>query len=260
MSEWQGFDQRKICPKCGNYQTSVGKYKHLTITTAHISITVILFVGMVILMVIMLLLPSSPASSVRLWVLFFTSLTWLGVILFNPQIKKTLNQTDQTFQDFFSRKNQSSSKQSQVPQWIGYRLECQNCGYTWKMTIDEWETEGQREQENLINSPSFSPPAKSNSVESFAKIEWQPPNANRGIFIVISVIAVFFIASSSLFGVLWSLTHLNHSYAPVVSSIGLILGLLAYIGLMVVFKFRVAKIIPVVLLALIAIALWVLLK
>jgi hypothetical protein len=49
MSEWQGFDQRKICPKCGNYQTGVEKYKQLTVTSTHISKMVILFIGMIFL-------------------------------------------------------------------------------------------------------------------------------------------------------------------------------------------------------------------
>ncbi len=242
MSTWRGFDQRKVCPQCGEYQTRVIRNPSSTPAPARLSVLAALIVGLVILTMIVLLLFVSPIPRERLWMLFVLSLIGLGLSLFHPRTKRILGE------------DRSSRGHSQTSQEISYLLTCRHCGHQWELSNEDWETAGQRERENLINFPSLSPSRGTDPAEGFEKIEWKPPNPSRGILILIGTVTVFMIASVALFGIFWSLTHPDHSYAPVVSSIGLFVALLIYVGLARVFKSGAAKTFPIVLVILIALA------
>jgi len=115
------------------------------------------------------------------------------------------------------------------------------------MTIDEWKTAARKERENFTNFHPHFLSSKSNLNESFEKIGWEPPNPNRGIFIVTGFVGLSIIVSLLLYGVFWAKAHPQNSYAIVVNGIAAISALFVYTGLIVVFKPKANKIVYLIL-------------
>ncbi len=229
MSKWQAFDQRKICPKCGDYQTSVTLKQRQSFSSPRILFLLMRYVGVAIVPMIALLLLYLRLLNVYLLGIFILGFVGL-VILF-------------AYRSISSGVGETIDQQSREKNWIGYSLYCRNCDYAWEMTFEEWKIAGQKERENFVNFPSHSPSGKSSLNESFEKIEWKPPSPNRGIFIVIGFVGLFFIVSFLLYGVFWAKAHPQNSYAIVVNGIAAIIVLFVYIGLIVVVKPKVNKIV-----------------
>lgn len=270
MSEWQGFDQRKVCPNCGGYQTCFWKHKRTAASPqgALVLLALALMAFPLLAIAIVLMLKGAMPSQGRLIGLLFTGLLGLGTFLFNRDMREGLKEYDRTLVDYLRSKPRKSTKrdllleevnQGDAPSTI-YRLSCRDCGHTWEMTMDEWKKVEQKEREDLINSPSFLPQGKDDSAEIFEKIEWKPPDPQNGILIVVGVAMLLLVAGLSAIGAIWFLSNPDHPYAPVVSVTVIIIGLLIYSVLAVILKLRVAKLIPVVAIGLIAIVLWFFLK
>ena len=227
MSKWQGFDQRKICPKCGDYQTHVTPKQHQSFSSPHVLFSLIRYIGVAIVPMVAILLLYLRPLNVYLLGLFFIGFVCL-VIFF-------------AYRSIYSGEEQTIDQQPREKNWIGYSLYCRNCGYAWEMTVDEWKTAERKERENFINYPSHFPASKSSLNESFEKIEWKPPDPNRRIFIVIGFIGLSLIVSLLLYGVFWAKAHPQNPYAIVVNGIAAIFALFVYTGLIVVFKPKANK-------------------
>jgi len=270
MSEWQGFDPRRVCPNCGGYQTGFGIYKRTT-DSPQGALVVLLALALMALplaaIFILLMLKGAVPDQGRLIGLLLTSLLGLGSILFNRDIRKGLKEYDWTRWDSLRSKPKPSKRERLIEQMNQehdpstiYSLSCHDCGHIWEMAAEEWERIGQQEREELINSPAFLPQGKEKTVEPFEKIEWKPPDPNRGILIVVGAIVLSFIAFLSAMGALWYLSNPGHPYAAAIGIIGILLGLLVYAVLAIVLKWKVVKLLPVIGFAFLVIALWFLLK
>ena len=218
MSEWQGFDPRKICPNCGHYQTRFGiPRRRLRI----VPIPIIL--SMSITLLAFLFFSVFPASrSVRLWGIFFTALIWAGIILIYASKMVSSRQHQGASQEIF--------------------LECRSCGHVWKMTRREWETAGQRELETFESNPlPILPSNRKTSSETFEPIEYKPPNKTRGVLIVI--VAMITLTLVFVAGGWW----LMHPRNPIIDSIGTVLAFLFLFGTQALFKVQKHRFIYLVL-------------
>jgi hypothetical protein len=120
MSEWQGFDPRKVCPNCGGYQTSFWKSKRGTASAQGR-----IFLGALLLITVFLLILMIAASLIKhvlpepyqLIGLFFTACLGLGQLL-----KHYLNSRN------LKRELSLNPIDPHRPS-IVYRLACSNCGY-----------------------------------------------------------------------------------------------------------------------------------
>jgi hypothetical protein len=133
MSEWSGFDPRKICPQCGDYQTHFSKYERAPwppqkrmFLVAAILINLVLCISSIALMLIKHVTP----EPYRFIGLFFVVCVGLGDLL--------------TYFFNYRRRKRELSFDSADPKHrlTVYSLKCWNCGYQWEKTIDEWEQEG----------------------------------------------------------------------------------------------------------------------
>jgi hypothetical protein len=233
MSKWQGFDQRKICPKCGDYQTRVASKQRQSFSSPRDIFSLIRYIGVAIVPVIALLLLYLRPLNVYWLGLFFIG--FVGLVIFFA------------YRSIYAGDGEKIDQQSHQNSLIGYSLYCRNCAYTWEMTIEEWETSGRKESENFINFPSRLPSNQSNLNESFERIEWKPPDPGRGVFIVIGFVGLFLIVSLLLYGVFWAKAHPDNPYAIIVNMIGAIFALFIYTGLIVAFRPRANKIVLLIL-------------
>jgi hypothetical protein len=145
------------------------------------------------------------------------------------------------YRTIYSGEGEKLDQQSQKKSLIVYRLYCHNCGYTWEMTIEEWETAGRKERKNFINFPFRLPSNQSNLEVSFEGIERKPSQSSKGISIVMGFIGLSLIVSFLLYGVFGAKTHRVNPYAIVVNGIGAIVALFIYLGLIVVIKLKANK-------------------
>ena len=218
MSEWQGFDLRKICPNCGQYQTRFGiPRRRLRI----VPIPIILLMSVALLaFLFFLVFPQNP--TVRLWGIVFTALIWAVIILIYASTMVSSRQHQGASQEFF--------------------LECRSCGHVWKMTRGEWEAAGQRELETFENIPSPTLPSnKRTSSDSFEPIEYKPPNKTRGVLIVI--VAMITLTLVFIAGGWW----IMHPGKLIIDSIGIILFFLFLFGTQALFKVQKGRFIYLVL-------------
>ena len=244
MSEWQGFDRRKVCPQCGGYQTGFGKRERTTDSqqgTLALSLVALLALPLLAIFGVLMMRGAVPDPGL-IFGLFLTILLGLGVLLFNRDIRRGLKASD--------RDNKSSTV---------YRLSCDDCGHIWEMTEEEWEATAQQEREELTRSPAFLPQNRDNTVKSFEEID-RKQLIPRGILIVVGAVLLILAAGVSAIGTLWLLSHPGHLYTPIVSVMVIVIGLSIYAMLAVILKFRAVKIVPVAILGLITIVLWFLLK
>ncbi|MCB9110108.1 MAG: hypothetical protein H6634_02560 [Anaerolineales bacterium] len=147
MSEWQGFDQRKMCPNCGQYQTRLRTpRRRLKI----VPIPIILL-GAVTFLAFLFFSFFSPNPTVRLWGIIFAALVWAGIMLIYASTMITSRRQKGISQEFF--------------------LECISCGHVWKMTRGEWKTEEQRELETFKKSSPVLSSRKRASFESIEPVE-----------------------------------------------------------------------------------------
>ncbi len=243
MSEWQGFDQRKICPKCREYQTRVTSKQRQLFSSPRVPFSLLRYIGVAIVPMIALLLWYLHSLNVYLLGLFFMG--FVGLVMFFA------------YRSIFNKEGETIDQQSREKNQIGYSLYCRNCGYAWEMTIEEWKTTERKQRENLINFPSRLPSSQSSLNESFEKIERQPPYPHRGVFIVVGFIGLSMIVSLLLYGVFWAKAHPHNPYAIVVDGIAAIFALFVYTGLIVVFKPKANKNVLIILILVILIG-WVL--
>lgn len=136
MSEWSGFDQRKVCPQCGDYQTSVGISERKRDTQDKRSMRIILIVAISITMLLVIFTfviaiakeisfksPQFIVLSFILSVIVGSGASQIVVMYLNSRYKRNL--ADEPLQP------------GERPTF--YHLHCRNCGHEWEMTIEEWE-------------------------------------------------------------------------------------------------------------------------
>jgi hypothetical protein len=227
MSTWQGFDERKICPQCGDYQTRVASKQRQSFSSPRLLFSLMRYIGVALVPILALFILSFRPLNVYLLGFFF--LGFVGVVIFLA------------YRTIYSGEGEKMARQSQEQSLIGYRLYCHNCGYTWEMTTEEWETAGRKERENFINFPSRLPSNASNLDDTFERIEWKPPHPSKGILIVMGFIGLSLIVSLLLYGVFWAKAHRGNPYAIVVNGIGAIVALFISMGLIVVIKPKANK-------------------
>jgi hypothetical protein len=148
MSEWQGFDQRKVCPQCGEYQTGfrISERRSGPQDLRSNRITLIIAISLILLLVVftvvMAIVKGASFKSPQVIILFFSLFIILGsggsrivVTLLNARSNPSL--ADKPFEP------------GEHPTY--YRLYCRNCRYEWEMTIDEWDHEAQVELQKSSN-------------------------------------------------------------------------------------------------------------
>lgn len=239
MSKWQGFDQRKICPQCGDYQTRVMTTERQSLSSRDVRFSLMRSIAVALVPIIAVLV--LYLRQLNVYLLGFCFLGFIGLVIFLA------------YRSIGNREAAILARQSRKKNLIGYRLYCRNCGHTWEMSTDEWESAGHTERQNFENLPAPLPSDPSSLNESFERIEWKPPDPSRGFFIVIGFLGLFLIVSLLLFGVFWARAHRGEPYAVVINGIVAILALFIYTGLIVIFKPKANKIglIIVILIALI---------
>ncbi len=148
MSEWQGFDQRKVCPQCGEYQTGLGISERRRDPQNQRSMRIVLIVAVFITLLLVALTVATAIvkevsfTNPRVVTLFFSLFIIIGSGA-SRIIVRYLN----------SRQNPSLADTPLQPgeRPTFYHLHCRNCGYEWEMTIDEWEQSVQEELHNQIH-------------------------------------------------------------------------------------------------------------
>jgi hypothetical protein len=71
MSKWQDFDQRKICPQCGDYQTRVVSKQRQSFSSPRLLYSLMRYIGVALVLIIALLLLSlRPLNVYELGFLF----------------------------------------------------------------------------------------------------------------------------------------------------------------------------------------------
>jgi hypothetical protein len=143
MSQWQGFDSRKICPNCGGYETRLHKYEKkpisfemallvllsLTIAIAVTGFLVFIFIGQIV----------KGHPLLLGFVLPFLFI--VGNLLFNRGLKAGLAEC----YEIVAARNSSAGRINPASQWSGYHLYCWKCGFEWEIATEDWEKAGQHE-------------------------------------------------------------------------------------------------------------------
>jgi predicted nucleic-acid-binding Zn-ribbon protein len=153
MSNWQGFDPRKVCPNCGDYQTRVHKSEKKPISpgsAAALLITLgVLFAatGILVLVFIRQILLGQPSRPG----LIFPFLLLFGNYLLNKKLKNGVKECWEIIIEHVTTtgKDRHQKVKSSDNTWIGYHLYCSHCGYTWEKSMDAWEKEEQEEVATL---------------------------------------------------------------------------------------------------------------
>ena len=146
MSNWQGFDQRKICPYCGGYETKLSHLGYRSKKSKRMSsilyIILVLNGGILIAVAVSQLLKGivPPIGSV------ITLLFLFGSLLLS---KRNRDGLVQMIAPLIDRSNDSEEMQEGA--LVGYHLYCWNCKNSWQMTVEEWEAAGQKEINNISN-------------------------------------------------------------------------------------------------------------
>jgi hypothetical protein len=144
MSNWQGFDQRKICPCCGGYETKLSHIGYRSKKSKRMSsilyIILVLNGGILIAVAVSQLLKGivPPIGSV------ITLLFLFGSLLLSKRNRNGLVQMTVPLLD-----RSDDSEEMQEGALVGYHLYCWNCKHNWQMTVEEWETAGQNEINNI---------------------------------------------------------------------------------------------------------------
>ena len=145
MSNWQGFDQRKVCPQCGDYQTDFriserrSSPQDLRSDRITLAVAISLILLLVVFAVVMAVVKGVSFKSPQVIILFFSLFVIIGTGV-SRIVVMILN----------SRFNPSLMDKPLEPgeRPTFYHLSCRNCGHEWEMTIDEWEQEEQAEVQN----------------------------------------------------------------------------------------------------------------
>ena len=135
MSEWPGFDQRRICPQCGGYQTHFWKAERrsgsgLSKTWVLIALGAVGAALLALLLVIGLTRRTWPGLG-DFAGLFFTLLLGLVSLLLNPAIYRAI------FKKFHPPGSQPEPPPAEETNRVC--LECWDCGCRWEMPLSEWE-------------------------------------------------------------------------------------------------------------------------
>jgi hypothetical protein len=259
--EWSGFDARKVCPRCGGYQT------HVWIVPTQGEAGKLPFAWMAVALVILLLFLSalfilaafptalSRGDPIAGFSLIFVAL--LVALLLNRHTRPFLTRNFPAILKLFrfNEAENSSSTQPPTSASVLYQLSCQTCGYRWQKTALEWEQQRQKELDTIARQPASSPPSVF-PAEEYPKIEWRPPDPRRGAFIVISAVFLLFMAGILLYSLFRSAAHPDSSAYPVVLALGAFFILWISIGTMFLFKSRLLRSIPILLFALFWLLLW----
>jgi Ca2+/Na+ antiporter len=243
MSKWQGFDQRKICPKCGEYQTRVRFIQPEALFSSSIRFSLVRYLA---------------AASIPIIVLYLYYLHWLNVYLISFCALGFLG-----LAIFFAYRNSNREEAEGIHQSahkknsIGYSLFCHHCGYSWEITTQEWETAERQERENSENFPSRPASNPDDLNKSTERIEWKPPNPKRGVLIVAGFVGLLLMVSLFLYRVFQARAHPDNPAAMLINGIFAVAALFVYTGLVIIFKPKANKIalIAVILIALIGLVL-----
>lgn len=146
MSNWQGFDQRKVCPRCGGYETKLShigyRSKKFRRMGSILFVILVLNGGILVALAVSRLLKGimPPIGTV------FSLLFLFGSLLLNKKNRDGLVQMMALILDW-----SDNNEEMQDGTLVGYHLYCWNCKNSWQMTTEEWETEGQKEINNIGN-------------------------------------------------------------------------------------------------------------
>lgn len=147
MPEWQGLDQRKVCPQCGDYQTGLAISERRGSLQDQRSMRIILIAGvvttllLVIFTVTTIIVKELSFQSPQVVVLLFSLFIIIGsgasrIVVTYLNSRHTPSLADKPLEP------------GEHPTF--YRLHCRNCGYMWEMTIDEWQQGAQAELQDQI--------------------------------------------------------------------------------------------------------------
>lgn len=144
MSNWQGFDQRKICPRCGGYETKLSHIRYRSRKSRQMDF--ILFIILVLVGGILIALAVSqilkgivPPIGPVLTLLFL-----LGSMFLSKGNRDRLTQ----IMEYFLVQS-AASEEMEENAHVGYYLYCWSCKHSWQMTVEEWEAAGQNEINNI---------------------------------------------------------------------------------------------------------------
>lgn len=247
VSEWRGFDPRKICPRCGEYQTRVMRSHSPAGGPALPAAGVILSVTLVMLAAAAVLMALGRMSAVS-W--------WLYVLILLPAVGLPLTRI-LSWRNTGQAVGESGMGQ---PPPAGYHLTCHRCGHTWRMTAAEWESAGKVE---LADIPA-PPPAGTDAADPLADLRRSTaPESRRpaGGAVLLAGTALLAVAASLLLlGVLWAKSHPGDPRAVSFYLIATVLGGLTVIGAARFFKRGMVKVLPLVLILLAAVLVYFTLK
>lgn len=218
MSKWQGFDQRKICPNCGEYQTRVMPKERPSFSSSAVRFSLLRSIGIAFVPILALFM--LYLRTLNIWLLGAVFLGFAGLVILIA------------YRSIDSQGTVTMDQQSRAKNFIGYRLYCRHCGYTWEMTAEEWETAERKEREHFINYSSSFPASQSSLDEAIEKME----NPNRGTLIIAGFTGLSLFVSLLLYGIFWAKDHPDNPYASIVNAIAVMVSLCVYTGLIVVFK------------------------
>lgn len=264
---WTGFDRRKICPRCGGYQTRFGRFD-ISETSERpwgalrllAALVFVLQIGIVVL----LGNKGSGLDPTMVIGLIFTVILVLGVFIafriarrgrnsFGPAIRKRFHPDEPNSDSAPEASNGGSSP-------VIYFLSCDACGYRWQKTAHEWEREGHQDVEDLLDHPPAPATTDPAMREDPGNTEAMLPSQARKILIITGVVIVFLLVSSVVLGMLLQRTPLGPDSAFIIMNGGVLVVLLILIGIGFFKKVKPASLILLVLILVIAIVLWLLLR
>ena len=143
MTQWEGFDQRKVCPNCKGYHTKLSQLEreqnsrsNAILAIIVLSITFIVTGALAALFFRQLTLGQSPHPALVLpFIILIVNL------IFNRSLKDGVKESHTLI--FFSKPGETSPGTLNF-----YHLHCMDCGHTWEKPADEWEAEARNESSN----------------------------------------------------------------------------------------------------------------
>jgi hypothetical protein len=150
MTDWQGFDRRRICPGCGAYDTSFSKTSRCppdrgSLIALFISLAIALAVtGLLAGLVLLQSLRSPQDQSGRLHpALIFPFFILLGNLVLNRRLREGLWAYFLLLRSGDAPDQAGSGEPEKA--WTGYHLYCRKCGCEWEISSEEWDEIQQKE-------------------------------------------------------------------------------------------------------------------
>ena len=221
MSQWQGFDQRKICPRCGEYETHLHQIRQrsaqrILLTLVGVTLGSSILAGVIVSRLLQGEMPPIGPT--------VTLLMLAGMFTFNRQLRTTLTEDVEYVLDHIFAKR-GLKKDENTGQVLGYYLYCTKCEFKWQFSTEEWELAGQQQLEypgaSLYNS---------DDNKRFEQFKQKTSTQNKVTFLIVTILTLVATGGLILFGIFWSFIHPEYFFLPIAGGFAFLVAILVLLG------------------------------